>query len=87
MYIKTCDECWCGSSNRYDKSHGKSLDDCKSICNADENCKGIEYWAGDSWLSNRSCFKCSNLDQTSTNNDSWDPSFPPSVYKKDTGSP
>ena len=56
---------------------GMSLEDCKSICDTDENCKGVEYWAGTEML----CAKCST-DSTKKFTDSGSGYIPPSVYKK-----
>merc|ERR1739845_33025 len=75
VYIKSCDQCRC--DERYDGKYGKTLEDCKSICNADENCKGVEHWSGNRMY----CAKCSNY-KTSAYTDPGSPFFPPSVYKK-----
>ena len=59
---------------------GMSLEDCKSICDTDENCKRVEYWAMFYNTGDTFCIKCS----TDSTKELTDPGrgLPPSVYKK-----
>ena len=68
-------------AHRYDGQGSMSLEDCKSICSTDEDCKGIEHWAG----GRMGCYKCSDPDETSAYTNSNDLNILPSVYKKDDG--
>ena len=56
-----------------------SLYDCKSNCEDDENCKGIEHWNG----STLTCYQCRRPHRTFTSTNFFE-NMTPSVYVKGT---
>ena len=60
-FRKRCYQCGCGLSNRVVIGQNMSLEDCQTSCNNDENCNGIEHWAGGTM----DCYRCKMPHQTS----------------------
>ena len=57
-----------------------TLERCKSFCNDQRGCLGIEYWKG-----SNVCYQCLNPEEHTRYPDDRTHHWPPSVYQKPKG--